>query len=276
MIAAPLPWVVKVGGRELAPGPELGRLAERLASAVRAGVPTVLVHGGGDEISARAEALGLPVQRVDGQRVTDPAMLEVVIEVLAGRVNARLVDALGRSGVAAVGLSGLSDRLLTVRPVPALGFVGEPSKVRPRALERLLAAGLTPVVAPIGAGPSGGAYNVNADLAAGAIAAALSAELAILTDVPAVRDADGAPIPELRPSEIPRLLRDGTARDGMIPKLRAAAAAVAGGAPAVWIGTLAALTPPGGPRPVGTVVRGRTRAPPSELSRPRAEAGGTR
>lgn len=256
MNVATVPWVVKFGGRELSPGPELSRLAAVLASAVAAGVPTVVVHGGGDEISARAEALGLPVERIGGQRVTDPPMLEVVIEVLAGRVNTRLVAALATAGVPALGLTGMSGHLLRVRPLPGLGFVGEPTKVRAALLRRLLSEGHTPVLAPIGAGPSGSPYNVNADLAAGAIAGAIRAHLSLVTDVPAVLDREGRPIAELASSRIPALLRDGTARDGMIPKLTAVAAALAAGAPTAWIGDLDGLRAPGGPRSPGTIVVG--------------------
>ncbi len=272
MIEAPVPWVLKVGGRELLPGAGLGRVVRAVSVAVRAGRPTVLVHGGGEEISARARALGLPVQSVDGQRVTDSAMLEVVTEVLAGRVNLRLVDALQRGGLPAVGISGVSGRLLTVRPVPALGYVGEPAAVRPRVLRTLLAAGQTPVVAPLGSGPNGVAYNVNADRAAGALAAALSAELSLLTDVPAVLDGRGHPIARLRRSEIERLVGSGAAHGGMVVKLRAAEASLSGGARSVWIGDLDGLAAPGGPKAPGTWVVGRRRATEARTPTPRLGA----
>jgi acetylglutamate kinase len=254
------PWVVKVGGRELRPGPELDRLAGTLAAAVRGGVPTLLVHGGGDEITERCDALGLPTQRIGGQRVTDAATLELVVEVLAGRINLRLVTALQAAGVPAIGITGVSGRLLTVTPSPGLGFVGTPTRVRAQLLRDLLGDGWTPVIAPLGVGPGGSVHNVNADLAAAAIASSLHSELALLTDVPAVRDAKGASISALRSGQIRALIRDGVARDGMIPKLLAAESALQSGARSVWIGDLEGLPRPGVEPDRGTRIVGRRAA----------------
>ncbi|MFI5415639.1 MAG: acetylglutamate kinase [Candidatus Lutacidiplasmatales archaeon] len=257
MTTARSPWVLKVGGRELRPGEELQRLSDSVATAVRTGRPTVVVHGGGDEISERAEALGLPTERVLGQRKTDAATLEIVVEVLAGRINLRLVQALQAAGVPAFGLSGISGRLLSVVPTPSLGFVGTPDRVRPHLLRTLLGDGLTPVVAPLGLGPDGTVHNVNADLAASAIAGALGVELALLTDVPAVLDQEGRPIPTLRVGQLRGLVESGVATDGMIPKLDAAERALNEGAPSVWIGDLDGLGSPGR----GTTVLGRRPLP---------------
>lgn len=242
MNAATAPWVVKVGGRELVPGAALAGFVLHIASAVRSGRPVIVVHGGGEEVSARCDALGLPVEKRRGQRVTTEAVREVVAEVLAGRVNARLVNALESAGVPSVGLSGLSGRLLQVRPAGdppgALGWVGEPTAVSTRLLTPLLEDGFTPVLAPLGTDGAGGVYNVNADLAAGAIAGALRAELVLLTDVPAVRDAAGHPLATLPLSAVPRLIAEGTADGGMIPKLEAASRALCQGARSAWIGDL--------------------------------------
>ena len=266
----PLPWLVKVGGAELSPGDGLRRLADTIGRAVRAGVPTVLVHGGGEEITQRADALGLPTTRVAGHRVTDPAMLEVVVEVLAGRINVRLVQALHRAGVPAVGLTGGSARLLSVvpagQPPGALGAVGRPTLARTRLLHTLLDEGLTPVVAPLGIGEDGSIFNVNADSAAGALAASLGASLSLLTDVPAVLDEAGRPIATLRPARLRALLHSGVARGGMIPKLEAAEAALEGGAASVWIGSLDGLVPPGVPPGTGTTVLRRRSVPPGLLT----------
>ncbi len=109
------PLLLKVGGRETDPAGALGAVVAFVARAQRAGREVVLVHGGGEEVTARATALGLPTKKVDGQRVTDRALLDVVVEVLAGRVNGRIVNALADAGVPAVGLSGLSGRLLPVK-----------------------------------------------------------------------------------------------------------------------------------------------------------------
>ncbi|MCI4321285.1 MAG: acetylglutamate kinase, partial [Thermoplasmata archaeon] len=178
--------VLKVGGRETDPAGGLRGVVEFVVRAQRAGREVVLVHGGGEEVTERATALGLPTRKVEGQRVTDAALLEVVIEVLAGRVNSRVVNALTDAGVPAVGLTGLSGRLLPVQPAGeppgSLGFVGEPTGARVRILRTLLDEGYTPVVAPIGTDQNGGVFNVNADRAAGAIAAAMGGELVLLTD----------------------------------------------------------------------------------------------
>jgi acetylglutamate kinase len=251
--------VLKVGGRETDPSGGLGGVVEFVMRAQRAGREVVVVHGGGEEVTERATALGLPTRKVEGQRVTDAGLLEVVIEVLAGRVNARVVNALTDAGVPAVGLTGLSGRLLPVQPAGdppgSLGFVGEPTGARVRILRTLLDEGYTPVVAPIGTDQDGGVFNVNADRAAGAIAAAMGAELVLLTDVPAVRSDDGAEIRSVAGSEVEALVAAGTVRDGMIPKLRSAARAVAAGAPSAWVGNLSGLGDDGPNSDVGTRIR---------------------
>ena len=259
-----IPWVLKAGGAELVPGPALARLVGVVQNAVRVGRPVVLVHGGGAEISDRAQALGIPVEVRSGLRVTSDAMLDVVVEVLAGRVNGRLVAALASAGVPAIGVSGASGRLLSVvpsgDPPGSLGWVGEPAIVDARWLRRTLGDGLTPVIAPIGLDATGHLRNVNADLAAGAIASALRADLTLLTDVPSVQDSTGRAIGALTPLEARRLVHSSVARGGMIPKLDAAVRGLAAGARSVWIGDLNGLDA-FGPRPgAGTRVSGRPAA----------------
>jgi acetylglutamate kinase len=253
------PVVLKVGGRELAIGPELEQLARLVAGLESRGRRVVVVHGGGEEVTDRAEALGLRTTRHRGLRVTSAPMLEVVVEVLAGRVNTRLVAALGKVGVPAVGLSGADSRLLTVRPAGepagALGFVGVPHEVHPGALAAVLTAGLTPVVAPLGVDAHGQVHNVNADLAASALAAALGAELYLVTDVPGVRDRSGRVRATLNVTEARRLVESGAATDGMIPKLEAVWSALAEGAPGAWIGPLSGLSPEGPKAGAGTTLR---------------------
>ena len=237
--------VVKVGGRELIPGAGLGGLVSWAARQVHRGHALVVVHGGGEEVTDRAGRLGLDTQKRDGLRVTSDSMLEVVAEVLGGRVNLRLTNALEGAGVPAVGLSGVSARMLTVRPAGrppgSLGWVGEPTSVRTRLILRLLEDGYTPVVAPLGSDGAGGVYNVNADAAAAVLAARLRAQLLLLTDVPGVRTANGEVVSELSVGDARRLLTDGTAHDGMVPKLSAAIRALNEGSPGVWIGNLDAL-----------------------------------
>jgi acetylglutamate kinase len=212
---------------------------------VRAGRRIVLVHGGGPEVTQRAEELHLATERRDGQRVTGDAMLTVVVEVLAGRVNVRIANALSGAGVPAVGLSATSGHLLRVvpggDPPGSLGWVGRPVGVHRRLLDRLLDDGFTPVIAPLARDEQGQVYNVNADLAAAALAASLGADLSLVTDVPSVRDAAGRPIPHLTETAARRLIDHGVATDGMIPKLRAAHLALLGGAASAWIGDWAGL-----------------------------------
>ena len=227
--------VVKLGGSALeAGGP--GTLAADLVALSRAGVRPVLVHGGGPEITRMLERLGQPTAFVDGLRVTDAATIEVVEMVLAGRVNKQLVVDLQQAGGEAVGLSGVDGGLLAARPHPAgpaLGFVGEVAAVRPGVVERLLDAGVIPVVATLGLGEAGQRYNLNADTAAAALAVALRADkLIFLTDVPGIfRPADDGPrlLPELDADSAGSLLADGTLSGGMIPKVAACLAALSGG-----------------------------------------------
>jgi acetylglutamate kinase len=264
---APAPCVLKVGGQELRPGPGLEELTALVNGLRASGRPTVLVHGGGEEVTDRAEALGLQSTRQRGQRVTSLPMLEVVLEVLGGRINSRLVAALGRAGAPVAGVSGCSERMLLVTPAGtppgSLGYVGEPRRVNPAPIRRCWADGVLPVVAPIGVDRSGQLYNVNADRAAAALAGALGAELWLVTDVPAVRDGAGAPVASLSPRSARALITSGAARDGMIPKLEAAATAVRSGSPRAWIGALADVGAAGPARGSGTWFLSDARAAPA-------------
>ncbi|MCI4336270.1 MAG: acetylglutamate kinase [Thermoplasmata archaeon] len=272
-----VPWVVKVGGDELVPGPALGQLALWTARQVRRGRPLVLVHGGGDEVTARAAALGIATEKRDGLRVTGDEMLEVVAEVLAGRINVRLTNALEGAGVPAVGLTGVSGRMLLVKPAGTasrpLGWVGEPRLVHTRLLTKLLEEGLTPVVAPLGTDGAGGVYNVNGDLAASALGAALHANVYLVTDVEGVRGRDGRSRPELSTTEARRMIAEGSATDGMLPKLGAALRAVGEGASAVWIGPLSALGEEGPVPGAGTWIGGTARPPTLVVPASRAPGG---
>lgn len=221
--------VVKCGGSVLDDG-AWGTLAEDLALLQRAGVRPVLVHGGGPAIDRALRARGVAPRFVDGLRVTDEATMAVVEAVLAGEVNVQLVATLQAAGAAAVGVTGRDGGLLRVRPrAPELGFVGEVERVDPALLQHLVAGGWLPVVAPLGIGPEGASYNLNADTAAAALAVALgAAKLVVLTDVPGVL-VDGARVSELTPAEAEVLIQRGVVRGGMVPKLRACLRAVGGG-----------------------------------------------
>jgi acetylglutamate kinase len=189
---------------------------------------TVLVHGGGNEVAVWSRRLGIEPRAHDGLRVTDPATLEVVVAVLGGLVNTRLVAGLVAAGRPSVGLTGVDGGLLQLRRRgPELGEVGEVTGADPSLLETLVAAGLLPVVAPIGL-EQGALLNVNADEAAGAIGAARGGLLLLCTDVPGVM-LDGRVLDRLDAANAERMLEDGSASSGMRPKLRAALVAAAAG-----------------------------------------------
>ena len=235
---------MKVGGNELDRQAWVAEWARALAR--KAPTPVVVVHGGGQAVNAWSRRLSLPVEKRDGLRVTTPEIAEVVEMVLGGPVNRLLVNALRAAGLDALGLSGVDGGLLTAAPAAGgLGHVGEITAVRASLLESLLLAGLTPVVAPVTpAGTDGGGgvpFNVNADHAAAAIAAALRAdELLFISDVRGV-EVDGVAQPTLAASEVEAMIELGIATNGMAAKLRAAAQALRAGVRAVRIGDLGML-----------------------------------
>jgi acetylglutamate kinase len=229
--------VVKIGGNELDRPEWVAKCARAIKAAGSS--PTVVVHGGGQAVSAWSRRLGLPVEQRDGLRVTTPEIAELVEMVLGGPMNRLLVEALRAAGLDAIGLCGVDGGLLTAQPLPGdLGEVGEIVDVRASLLQSLLLAGLTPVVAPVapcGTEP-GRPLNVNADQAAAAIAGAIGAhELLFLSDVPGVA-VEGVAQPTLAAAEIETLIELGIASGGMAAKLRAAAQAVGAGVRAVRIG----------------------------------------
>lgn len=202
------------------------------------GVNPVVVHGGGPQIADLLQRLDMPSTFVRGMRVTDADTMNIVEMVLAGSVNKELVSVVHAAGGRAVGLCGKDAALMRVTPADdgALGYVGIPAKVDPQVLHLFRDSDLIPIVAPIGMDEAGNAYNVNADLFAGALAAALQAErLLFLTDVAAVADKSGRPIAHLTPQQARDLIADGTASGGMIPKLETCIKAVEDGVPGVVI-----------------------------------------
>ncbi len=212
--------VIKLGGSTL----ETQRDAlEDIVWLRSLGAQPVLVHGGGPEINAWLDRLGIPHRFERGLRVTDTETLEVVRMALAGKVNGELVQALTRLGGRAVGLTGLDGALLRARPVSErLGFVGEVVEVDPNPIETLSDAGYIPVVAPLAIGPDGEALNVNADDAAADLARGLHAtKLLYISDVPGVMDANGQLISVLTDEDARRLIAEGAIKGGMIPKVEA-------------------------------------------------------
>jgi acetylglutamate kinase len=198
------------------------------------GLRPVIVHGGGPQIGGTLERLGVKSTFVDGLRVTDDQTMEVVEMVLGGKVNREIVDLVQRGGGSAVGLTGndggmlrVTQRLVADRD---LGRVGKVVAVDARPIRAVTGAGFIPVIAPIGVDDAGVTHNVNADEAAGAIAAALGAEkLMLLTDVAGVLDSESNLVKELSADQARKLLAEGTIRGGMIPKIECGLAAIEAG-----------------------------------------------
>jgi acetylglutamate kinase len=234
------PLVLKLGGELLEQPADLDHAAGVIAQLAARG-PLVVVHGGGREIDAALQAAGIARQQVDGLRVTDARTLDVVVSVLAGAINTRLVAAVRRAGASPVGLTGADATVATMRRAPAittvagarvdLGLVGAPVRNgAPRLLKDLLGRRYVPIVACIGATRSGQLLNVNADTLASHLAAAVSARrLVIAGGTPGVLDAQGQTIARLTSRDAARLIKAGTANKGMVAKLQACRAAVQAG-----------------------------------------------
>ncbi|MGB1147413.1 MAG: acetylglutamate kinase [Alphaproteobacteria bacterium] len=233
--------VVKFGGHAMVDPALTESFAADIALLRQVGMRPIVVHGGGPQIKAMLDRLAVPTKSVDGLRITDEATMEVVEMVLSGKINKDVVTSLNKAGGTAVGLSGKDGRLLLAEKIQRddgvdLGFVGQPKHVNTAVIEAIRDAGLIPVIAPVGVDENGQGYNINADTAAGAIAAALKAErLIMLTDVDGVKDLAGQLIPEIRRADIAGLVEDGTVSGGMIPKLEMCAAAVTSGVGAAVI-----------------------------------------
>ena len=218
--------VLKVGGNEVDDPAWVAALARAVAGR---GGETVLVHGGGKEVTNLQRALGAEPEWRDGLRVTSPEGMRAVSMVLSGLVNKRLVAALVGAGVDAIGISGEDAGLLraAVARGGAMGRIGEVEEVRVGLLRGLMAQGLLPVVSPVSRGPDGEPLNVNADDAAAAGAAALGAgELLFVSTVPGVLE-DGRTLAAVDGDGVEGMIERGTAAGGMAPKLRAAARAAA-------------------------------------------------
>jgi acetylglutamate kinase len=232
--------VLKLGGELLEEPGDVARIAEAIAK-LSARAPLVVIHGGGKEIDAALAAAGIDKVQVDGVRVTDAATLDVVVSVLAGAINTRLVASLRAAGARPVGLTGADAGVVSVRRATplatasgrrvSLGLVGLPvSNGRPRLVTELLAKGYVPVIACVAAQKDGQLLNVNADTLAAHIAVAVRARRLIIAGGTAgVLDESGRTIATLRAREAARLINRGTATAGMVAKLQACRAAVRGG-----------------------------------------------
>jgi len=232
-------FVVKYGGHAMGDADAAEDFAEDVVLLKHVGINPIVVHGGGPQIGAALKAQGIESRFVNGLRVTDKATMKVAEMVLSGSINKEIVSWISAEGGRAVGISGKDGRLVTVKKVQGeddLGFVGEPEDIDTRLLDTISKAGMIPVVAPIGVGPDGETYNINADTMAGALAIATGAErLFLLTDVAGVLDHDKKLITDLTPADIAILQRNGVITGGMIPKLETCIDAVEGGVDAAVI-----------------------------------------
>lgn len=242
--------VIKYGGHAMVAEELKQAFAQDIVLMKYVGIKPIIVHGGGPQISEVMEKMGLKPVFIEGQRVTDAETMNVVEMVLVGTVNKQIVSLIQQAGGKAVGLSGRDGNLIEVekmtlykytgddRPpeIIDIGRVGKVRKVNPEVLLTLIDKDFIPVIAPVGVGPEGEAYNVNADLVAGAIAGSLKAEkLIYLSDVPGVLDEEGTLISTLYLDMINDLIERGVARGGMIPKLKSAKKAISQGVKKVHI-----------------------------------------
>jgi acetylglutamate kinase len=231
--------VIKYGGAAMHDLAALQNVMRDIALLHYCGIKVVIVHGGGPEISHLCKRLQLSTEFINGQRKTDTETMTVTQMVLLGKINATLVTELNLQGMKAVGISGHDARFIQAKKFVSteedLGLVGEVTSINTELMEVLLAAHFTPVIAPIGVDASGQAYNINADVAAGAVAAALKAEkLVLLSDINGVYADCAKPetqISVMNAQTVKTWVEEGRIKGGMIPKLRACLQALEGGVP---------------------------------------------
>lgn len=236
--------VVKFGGHAMGDQTLFDLFARDMVLLRQVGIRPIVVHGGGPQIGAMLEKLQIKSEFIDGLRVTDEATIDVVEMVLSGSINKRIVSAITKAGGMAVGLSGKDGGLIraerlthtkrdpdsNIERVIDLGLVGQPKAIAPHVLDAFEDSDVIPVIAPIGVGPDGETLNINADTAAGAIAAATrAARMYMLTDVEGVLDADKNLISELKVSEAQSAIETGVISGGMIPKIETCIEAIQGG-----------------------------------------------
>jgi acetylglutamate kinase len=226
--------VVKYGGNAMNDD-MIDSFARDIVLMKAVGMDPVVVHGGGPQIGSHLEKLGKTSEFVDGMRVTDAETMDVVEMMLGGLVNKAVVSAINKAGGRAVGLTGKDGGLIRARKLTSasgrdLGQVGEVEAIDPRVVDHLEAGGFIPVIAPVGFGSQGEAYNINADLVAGKLASVLKAEkLMLLTNVQGLMDKEGHVLTGLTSKQVEALIADGTVYGGMLPKIHCALDAVASG-----------------------------------------------
>lgn len=242
--------VIKYGGHAMVDESLKQAFAQDVVLMKLVGIKPVVVHGGGPQISNVMGKMGIKPVFIEGQRVTDEETMNVVEMVLAGIVNKEIVSLISQAGGKAVGLSGRDGHLVMAekmtlykysgedRPpeIIDIGRVGKVKKVNPEVLHTLIEKDFIPVIAPVGIGPNGEAYNVNADLVAGAIAGSMKAEkLIYLSDVEGVKDVEGKLISTLNIEHIDELIEKEVIKGGMIPKVKSARKALREGVKKVHI-----------------------------------------
>jgi len=236
--------VIKFGGNAMT-NPELHESFARDVVLMKlVGVNPIVVHGGGPQIGRLLERLSIQTEFVNGMRVTDNDTMDVVEMVLGGAVNKDIVSSINRNGGKAIGVTGKDGQLIRARKLEVtrqspdmqapeiidIGRVGEVDKIDTEVLNMILDSNFIPVIAPIGVGPDGRSYNINADLVAGKLAEVLQAEkLMLLTNVEGLLDQQGEVLTGLSADEVDALIADGTIHGGMLPKIRCALDAVKSG-----------------------------------------------
>lgn len=236
--------VVKFGGNAMVDENLKRQFARDIVLMKLVGINPVVVHGGGPQIGSLLKKLNIPTRFVDGMRVTDSDTMDVVQMVLGGLVNQEIVSLLNNNGGQAVGITGKDGDLIRARKMQIdgtskefsspeiidIGLVGEVESVNGKVLHTLTENGFIPVIAPIGVGPEGESFNINADTVAGHLAEHLQAEkLILLTNTPGVLDANQKTLTELSAIEVDKLIQQKIISDGMLPKINCALKAVRAG-----------------------------------------------
>jgi acetylglutamate kinase len=242
--------VVKYGGNAMVDESLKNTFARDIVLLKLVGLNPIVVHGGGPQIGELLQRLNIPTRFVNGMRVTDSQTMDVVEMVLGGLVNQDIVSIINRNGGRAVGITGKDGDLVRARKLSMeqvapemsapeildIGHVGEVARVNPGILNTLIAENFIPVIAPIGVGEDGEAYNINADLVAGHIARTLNAEkLILLTNTPGILDQAGETLTRLSSRQVNELIGSGVISGGMLPKTRCALDALEDGVTSVQI-----------------------------------------
>lgn len=232
--------VVKFGGNAMVSQDLCSAVMSDITLLTQVGVKVVLVHGGGPEISDMLKRVNKTTEFVDGLRVTDAETMEIAQMVLCGKINKNLVAQMQQAGGNAIGLCGVDGHMIEAECLnPKLGFVGEITKVNPKPVLDMLNMGYIPVVSSVGCDSEGNAYNINADTAAAAIAAALGAECMVaMTDIVGIlkdKDDPSSLISRINVKEAPEMIAKGVISGGMIPKVEGCCNAVKAGVKKVFI-----------------------------------------